>query len=174
MALESTSTFIGSLIDWVGTSLRQRIPKRRGTRCKYICMVEIVPIDFNFGRLNLQSWLPKEFHRDINHLLVGFGQVRSIRRYRVTQLILFTDYLSTCWSTMRRLHAEHGGSLSQCTKCEDLKNTQSSTIAQGSCYRGKGNGLGKHLLDWIRLHVCLESTLCILVHVSLKFIPVAC
>ncbi|KAL4263582.1 Endonuclease III [Pleurotus pulmonarius] len=26
-------------------------------------------------RLNLQSWLPAEFHREINHLLVGFGQV---------------------------------------------------------------------------------------------------
>ncbi|KAF9501714.1 DNA glycosylase [Pleurotus eryngii] len=26
-------------------------------------------------RLNLQSWLPPEFHREINHMLVGFGQV---------------------------------------------------------------------------------------------------
>ncbi|KAH9968457.1 DNA glycosylase [Russula compacta] len=26
-------------------------------------------------RLNLQSWLPTEFHKEINHLLVGFGQV---------------------------------------------------------------------------------------------------
>jgi len=26
-------------------------------------------------RLNLQSWLPTELHRDINHMLVGFGQV---------------------------------------------------------------------------------------------------
>ncbi|KAJ3523329.1 hypothetical protein NMY22_g11489 [Coprinellus aureogranulatus] len=26
-------------------------------------------------RLNLQSWLPKEYHREINHMLVGFGQV---------------------------------------------------------------------------------------------------
>ncbi|KXN91920.1 hypothetical protein AN958_11305 [Leucoagaricus sp. SymC.cos] len=26
-------------------------------------------------RLNLQSWLPSEFHKEINHLLVGFGQV---------------------------------------------------------------------------------------------------
>ncbi|GLB35576.1 putative bifunctional DNA N-glycosylase with associated apurinic apyrimidinic (AP) lyase function that catalyzes the first step in base excision repair (BER), the primary repair pathway for the repair of oxidative DNA damage [Lyophyllum shimeji] len=25
-------------------------------------------------RLNLQSWLPAEFHREINHMLVGFGQ----------------------------------------------------------------------------------------------------
>lgn len=25
--------------------------------------------------LNLQSWLHKEFHAEINHLLVGFGQV---------------------------------------------------------------------------------------------------
>lgn len=25
-------------------------------------------------RLNLESWLPKEFHREINHILVGFGQ----------------------------------------------------------------------------------------------------
>ena len=31
-------------------------------------------------RLNLQSWLPKEFHGEINHLLVGFGQVGSNRR----------------------------------------------------------------------------------------------
>ena len=28
-----------------------------------------------WNRLNLQSWLPKELHYDINHLLVGFGQV---------------------------------------------------------------------------------------------------
>lgn len=27
-------------------------------------------------RLNLQSWLPKALHGDINHMLVGFGQVR--------------------------------------------------------------------------------------------------
>lgn len=27
-------------------------------------------------RLNLQSWLPTELHPEINHLLVGFGQVR--------------------------------------------------------------------------------------------------
>ncbi|KIJ63357.1 hypothetical protein HYDPIDRAFT_134499 [Hydnomerulius pinastri MD-312] len=26
-------------------------------------------------RLNLQSWLPKELHGDINHMLVGFGQM---------------------------------------------------------------------------------------------------
>ncbi|KAF9009598.1 DNA glycosylase [Cyathus striatus] len=26
-------------------------------------------------RLNLQSWLPKELHREINYMLVGFGQV---------------------------------------------------------------------------------------------------
>ncbi|KAG6835643.1 hypothetical protein H0H93_016250 [Arthromyces matolae] len=26
-------------------------------------------------RLNLQSWLPNELHSDINHMLVGFGQV---------------------------------------------------------------------------------------------------
>ncbi|KZT51767.1 DNA glycosylase [Calocera cornea HHB12733] len=25
-------------------------------------------------RLNLQSWLPKEYHAEINHMLVGFGQ----------------------------------------------------------------------------------------------------
>ena len=25
-------------------------------------------------RLNLESWLPKEHHREINHILVGFGQ----------------------------------------------------------------------------------------------------
>ncbi|KAL0956657.1 hypothetical protein HGRIS_002789 [Hohenbuehelia grisea] len=26
-------------------------------------------------RLNLQSWLPSEYHREINHMLVGFGQM---------------------------------------------------------------------------------------------------
>ena len=26
-------------------------------------------------RLNLQSWLPTELHPEINHMLVGFGQV---------------------------------------------------------------------------------------------------
>ena len=34
-------------------------------------------------RLNLQSWLPSEFHKEINHLLVGFGQVRRRRRRRL-------------------------------------------------------------------------------------------
>lgn len=29
-------------------------------------------------RLNLQSWLPKDLHKEINHLLVGFGQVSLI------------------------------------------------------------------------------------------------
>lgn len=32
-------------------------------------------------RLNLQSWLPSELHGQINHLLVGFGQVRSCTPY---------------------------------------------------------------------------------------------
>lgn len=27
-------------------------------------------------RLNLQSWLPAEYHPEINHMLVGFGQAR--------------------------------------------------------------------------------------------------
>lgn len=37
-------------------------------------------------RLNLQSWLPLELHPEINHLLVGFGQVRVFRQdlYSVT------------------------------------------------------------------------------------------
>lgn len=29
------------------------------------------------ARLNLESWLPAELHHEINHLFVGFGQVRS-------------------------------------------------------------------------------------------------
>ncbi|KAF8875699.1 DNA glycosylase [Infundibulicybe gibba] len=29
-------------------------------------------------RLNLQSWLPKELHPEINHMLVGFGQVMCL------------------------------------------------------------------------------------------------
>ncbi|KAI6099190.1 DNA glycosylase [Pisolithus croceorrhizus] len=29
-------------------------------------------------RLNLQSWLPKELHGEINHMLVGFGQVSRL------------------------------------------------------------------------------------------------
>lgn len=37
---------------------------------------QIINFGFHSFRLNLQSWLPKEFHKEINHLLVGFGQVR--------------------------------------------------------------------------------------------------
>ncbi|KAI6123140.1 DNA glycosylase [Pisolithus croceorrhizus] len=32
-------------------------------------------------RLNLQSWLPKELHGEINHMLVGFGQVSCLPCY---------------------------------------------------------------------------------------------
>jgi endonuclease III len=35
----------------------------------------MVRSDLRCVRLNLQSWLPTELHRDINHMLVGFGQV---------------------------------------------------------------------------------------------------
>ncbi|KAF9022486.1 DNA glycosylase [Hymenopellis radicata] len=33
-------------------------------------------------RLNLQSWLPTELHPDINHMLVGFGQVHDMSPVR--------------------------------------------------------------------------------------------
>lgn len=37
---------------------------------------QIIKSGLHSSRLNLQSWLPKEFHKEVNHLLVGFGQVR--------------------------------------------------------------------------------------------------
>jgi endonuclease-3 len=60
-------------------------------------------------RLNLQSWLPIELHREINHMLVGFGQVclryshgesRSNTSYK-------TDHLRPCGTKVRLLHIEH-------------------------------------------------------------------
>ena len=34
---------------------------------------------FMIERLNLQSWLPNDLYGDINHMLVGFGQVVFLR-----------------------------------------------------------------------------------------------
>lgn len=33
--------------------------------------------------LNLQSWLPKELHPEINHMMVGFGQVMTHNVYQL-------------------------------------------------------------------------------------------
>ncbi|ESK85193.1 dna-(apurinic or apyrimidinic site) lyase [Moniliophthora roreri MCA 2997] len=45
-------------------------------------------------RLNLQSWLPTEFHPEINHMLVGFGQTVCLPvRPRCDQCVLSTDGL---------------------------------------------------------------------------------
>ena len=41
-------------------------------------------------RLNLQSWLPTDFHKEINHLLVGFGQVRHRRRRLIPRQQILT------------------------------------------------------------------------------------
>lgn len=43
-------------------------------------------------RLNLQSWLPTELHPDINHMLVGFGQVCANRRFSESRISLFMKY----------------------------------------------------------------------------------
>ena len=43
-------------------------------------------------RLNLQSWLPSEFHGEINHRLVGFGQVRHYNPFFVLLLFLLTAF----------------------------------------------------------------------------------
>ncbi|KAI3615919.1 dna-(apurinic or apyrimidinic site) lyase [Moniliophthora roreri] len=44
--------------------------------------------------LNLQSWLPTEFHPEINHMLVGFGQTVCLPvRPRCDQCVLSTDGL---------------------------------------------------------------------------------
>jgi hypothetical protein len=53
----------------------------RGRAGKFTCGFGASPFSPIFAhvyvhcRLNLQSWLPTEFHKEINHLLVGFGQV---------------------------------------------------------------------------------------------------
>lgn len=44
------------------------------TRC-LCCLFFFLFFYLNQDRLNLQSWLPKELWYDINHKLVGFGQV---------------------------------------------------------------------------------------------------
>ncbi len=38
-------------------------------------------------RLNLQSWLPTELHPDINHMLVGFGQVCSYSEFTMNDTL---------------------------------------------------------------------------------------
>lgn len=59
-------------------------PSRADTTC--LCNVQVHRITHRLRwhnrepktpeetRLNLESWLPKEHHREINHILVGFGQ----------------------------------------------------------------------------------------------------
>ena len=42
----------------------------------------------SYFRLNLQSWLPTELHPEINHMLVGFGQVKSFSQRLLTNVIL--------------------------------------------------------------------------------------
>ncbi|KAL0563726.1 alpha,alpha-trehalase nth1 [Marasmius crinis-equi] len=45
-------------------------------------------------RLNLQSWLPRELHPEINHMLVGFGQMVCLPvRPRCDQCVLSKDKL---------------------------------------------------------------------------------
>lgn len=47
-------------------------------------------------RLNLQSWLPKELHAEINHMLVGFGQVSRLSQRYIFIDIRWIDDMSTC------------------------------------------------------------------------------
>jgi endonuclease-3 len=50
------------------------------TRYVFALIMHILQMTrFLDGRLNLQSWLPKDLYGDINHMLVGFGQVIFFR-----------------------------------------------------------------------------------------------
>ena len=56
-------------------------PRRDEVRSQksLLSLVARVPLKLNIDththRVNLESWLPKALHGEINHLLVGFGQV---------------------------------------------------------------------------------------------------
>lgn len=86
------------------------------------------------ARLGLESWLPKALHGEINHVLVGFGQVRilvdlwiSFPPFRSFVLLfcfwveateglidaMCIDHLPTRRSEMRRVYVEHGGPMSE-------------------------------------------------------------
>jgi hypothetical protein len=56
----------------VGTNRKLRLQSRRG-KPRYLNYGGLAEV--NDHRMNLQSWLPKELHPEINPLLVGFGQV---------------------------------------------------------------------------------------------------
>ena len=66
--------FIGLPIDSGGIYHRQLPRNKRGRSC-LVFRKERRRLIVH-ARLNLQSWLPKEYHADINPLLVGFGQVK--------------------------------------------------------------------------------------------------
>ncbi len=70
----------------------------RGRTIRFICSFGAPPLTdiCTFGvhvhcRLNLQSWLPTEFHKEINHLLVGFGQVCLSVSQTIVQLGLIFE-----------------------------------------------------------------------------------
>lgn len=42
-------------------------------------------------RINLESWLPKEYWKEVNHLLVGFGQVRTLVHQCISKAHLWHD-----------------------------------------------------------------------------------
>ena len=86
LASEWMSMSTESQTCWGGINLPQKHQSRHGS---HICYV--LNISDTFVRLNLQSWLPKELHGEINHMLVGFGQVRHSR---LVQFVLIIDLVS--------------------------------------------------------------------------------
>ena len=89
MVSGSTCTYTAFQIVWVGISLRQRLRKKRGNRSYTWCVLTQLKLLYSVHRLNLQSWLPKELHKEINHLLVGFGQVLSCHSDHIFASIIF-------------------------------------------------------------------------------------
>jgi endonuclease-3 len=73
-----------------GTNCPSRTPNKLGGKKKNLTDLVCSLIRSLCG-LNLQSWLPTEFYKEINNLLVGFGQVCPRLRYglltkRITDL----------------------------------------------------------------------------------------
>ena len=69
------STFIALRRDLDGTNLPLKTQRKLGKRHNVQMRRDN---ERTLCRLNLQSWLPTELHPEINHMLVGFGQVSGL------------------------------------------------------------------------------------------------
>lgn len=71
-----------------GCSGINRLLRRLRRHGQFLCHSCFL-LAYRHRSLNLQSWLPKELHAEINHRLVGFGQVPSLSFLWTIFLIMF-------------------------------------------------------------------------------------